>query len=277
MTVRGVHHFAYSTTEAEREIEFHERVLGLRCVRREPVTLRGRSAERITFGVTEDPAQGFLVAFCLGADGPTGRQGSNGPKAPNLAVPAGSLDYWQARLHDAHHDGEVEEVLGTKRLGFTAPSGVPYVLVESDRPGQGRATGDVDPAAAIGGLHSVTISLMDVRETHAFLLDLLGAEHVSQDLASGYYRLGAADGAGIELVHEPYRAPGTWTYAVGTPHHVGLTTDAREGVSDLLRDAGYPDVSGVVPGQDYSSVWVRTPGGALVDLVDLAAAPAPGA
>ena len=269
MTVRGVHHFAYSTTEADREIEFHEKVLGLRCVRREPVTLRGRSSERVTFGVTDDPTQGFLLAFCLGADGPTGRQGSNGPKSPNLAVPAGSLDYWQARLHDAHRDCEVDEVLGTKRLGFTAPSGVSYTLVESGQTDQEfQASGDVDPAAAITGLHSVTISLMDVRETHAFLLDLLGAEHVTQDLASGYYQLAAPGSAGIELVHEPYRAPGTWTYAVGTPHHIGLTTDAREGVSDLLRDAGYPDVSSVVAGTDYSSVWVRTPGGALVDLVD---------
>ena len=268
MTVRGVHHFAYSTTEADREIEFHEEVLGLRCVRREPVTLRGRSSERVTFGVTEDPAQGFLLAFCLGADGPTGRQGSNGPKSPNLAVPAGSLDYWQARLHDAHREPQVDEVLGAKRLVFTAPSGVSYVLVESGQAGPSPASGDVDPAAAISGLHSVTISLMDVRETHAFLLDLLGAEHVTQDLSSGYYQLAAAGSAGIELLHEPYRAPGTWTYAVGTPHHIGLTTDARDALSDLLRDAGYPDVSGVMTGTDYSSVWVRTPGGALVDLVD---------
>jgi glyoxalase family protein len=267
MTVRGVHHFAYSTTEADREIEFHERVLGLRCVRREPVTLRGRSGEQVVFGVTADPAQGFLVAYCLGADGPTGRQGSNGPKSPNLAVPAGSLDHWQARLHDAHVESEVDELLGTKRLAFTAPSGVVYTLVESPRTGEAAGTGDVDPAVAVRGLHSVTISLMDVRETHAFLLDLLGAEHVTQDLASGYYQLSEPGSAGIELVHEPYRAPGTWTYAVGTPHHIGLTAEGREHLCDLLRDAGYPDVSEVVPGTDHSSVWVRTPGGALVALV----------
>jgi glyoxalase family protein len=267
MTVRGVHHFAYSTTEADREIEFHERVLGLRCVRREPVRLRGRAGEQVTFGVTADPAQGFLVAYCLGADGPTGRQGSNGPKSPNLAVPAGSLDHWQARLHDAHCTTEVDELLGTKRLGFTAPNRVPYTLVEGAQDGQAPVEGDGDPAVAIRGLHSVTISLMDVRETHAFLLDLLGAEHVTQDLATGYYQLSSPGTPGIELVHEPYRAPGTWTYAVGTPHHIGLTAEGREHLCELLRDAGYPDVSDVVPGTDHSSVWVRTPGGALVDLV----------
>jgi len=271
-SVRSVHHFAYSTSDAEREIRFHEDALGLRCVSREHQTLRGLPCEQLVFGVTEEPAQGFLVAFCFGADGPTGRQGSNGPKSPNLSVPAGSLGYWQARLHDAHIESRIEEFSDTKRLVFTPPSGIDYALVET---GQADAVpisnGDVAAASAVRGLHSVTISLMDVRETHSFLLELFGSTHTSQDLASGYYQLSAgADGAGIELLHEPYRAPGTWTYAVGTPHHVALDVDdeaSREQLCGRLRNAGYHDVSPVVPGANTSSVWVRAPGGALVALV----------
>jgi len=270
-SVRNVHHFAYSASEAEREIRFHEGVLGLRCVRREPRTLRGLSGEQLVFGATEDPAEGFLVAYCLGADGPTGRRGSNGPDAPNLSVPAGSLGYWQTRLHDAHVEGRIEEVFGTKRLVFTAPSGIPYALVETGEPDSVPVSGSVAPALAVRGLHSVTVSLMDVRETHSFLLDLFGGEHTVQDLACGYYRFAAGAGAaGIELLHQPYRAPGTWTYAVGTPHHIGLAVDdaaSREKLCERLRDAGYHDVSPVVEDTDYSTVWVRAPGGALVALV----------
>jgi len=267
-SVRSVHHFAYSTSEAEREIRFHEDVLGLRCLSREPATLRGLSAERLVFGGSTDPGHGFLVAYCLGADGPTGRRGSNGPDSPNLSVPAGSLGHWQARLHDAHVEGQVEEVFGTKRLAFTAPSGIPYALVESDEPDSVPVSGSVAAALAVRGLHSVTVSLMDVRETHSFLLDLFGGEHTVQDLASGYYRF--AEGAGIELLHQPYRAPGTWTYAVGTPHHIGLAVDdeaSRERLCERLRDSGYHDVSSVVEGAGSSTVWVRAPGGALVALV----------
>jgi glyoxalase family protein len=268
-SIKGVHHFAYSTSEAEREIRFHEDVLGLRLVSREPQTLRGRAGEKLVFGLADSPADGFLVAFCLGADGPSGRQGSNGPNSPNLSVPAGSLDYWQARLHDAHVEGKVDEVFGTKRLVFTAPSRIRYTLIESGQPASGPTEGDA--TFPVLGLHSVTVSLMDVRETHSFLLDLFGGQHTEQDLSSGYYQFSdGAEGAGIELLHEPYRAPGTWTYAVGTPHHVGLdVADAasREQICERLRDAGYHDVSPVVEDTDSDSVWVRAPGGALVALV----------
>jgi catechol 2,3-dioxygenase-like lactoylglutathione lyase family enzyme len=264
--IRGVHHFAYSTSEAEREIRFHEDVLGLRLVRREPRTLRGLSGEETVFGVSDSPSEGFLVAFCLGEDGPTGRQGSNGPTSPNLAVPAGSLDSWQARLRDAHVESQVDEVYGTKRLVFTAPSRIRYTLVETGQPASGQVDGD--PTSAVRGLHSATISLMDVRETHSFLLELFGGAHLEQDLASGYYQF--SGGAGVELLHEPYRAPGTWTYAVGTPHHIGLDVAdeaSREQICERLRDAGYCDVSPVIDGPDSSTVWVRAPGGALVALV----------
>ena len=270
-TVRGVHHFAFSTAEASREVDFHEGVLGLRTVRREKVTLRGRESELLAFGVTDDPADGVLLAYCLGRGGPAGRQGSNGPKSANLSVPPGSLLYWQARLYDAHVDSVAEERFGVKRLSFAHPSGVPYTLVEADTRAPAAPAGTREETFAISGLHSVTISLTDVRETHAFLVDLLDAEHVEQDLASGYYQLGAdAAAAGIELLHEPYRAPGTWTYAVGTPHHIGLdASDAgeREQLRGRLLDAGYADVSPVVGGDLFSSVWVRTPGGTLADLL----------
>ena len=155
------------------------------------MTLRGRESELLAFGVTDDPADGFLLAYCLGSGGPAGRQGSNGPKSANLSVPPGSLLYWQARLYDAHVNSVAEERFGVKRLSFAHPSGVPYTLVEADTRAPAAQAGTREETFAISGLHSVTISLTDVRETHAFLVDLLDAEHVEQDLASGYYQLGA--------------------------------------------------------------------------------------
>ncbi|MEV0688127.1 VOC family protein [Nocardia sp. NPDC050378] len=266
MSVHRVQFFAYTTTDAEREVRFHEQVLGLRCVRRRPVTMRGCSGEELSFAAGDDPAATILVAYCAGPDFPTGRQGSNGPRSANLAVPAGSLGTWESRLYDAHIETSVETVLGTKRLAFTAPSGLPYTLVDSDTAGR---SGAADAAVAIAGLHSVTLTMMDVRETHAFLLEVLGAEHVEQEIASGYYRFGA-DGAGLELLHEPYRAPGTWTYAAGTAHHIGIDAGSaaeRQELCERLLDNGYPDVSAPSDGELHTSVWVRTPGGTLVELI----------
>lgn len=133
------------------------------------------------------------------------------------------------------------------------------------------ADGSIDPAFAIRGLHSVTVSLMDVREMHSFLVDVLEAQHVRQDLAWGLYTFGADPRApGLELLHEPYRAPGTWTYAVGTPHHIAMDAshpERREHLRARLLDAGYADVSAVADDKGFTSVWVRTPGETLVDLL----------
>ncbi|HET6509009.1 MAG TPA: VOC family protein [Baekduia sp.] len=265
--VRGLHHFALTVGDVDDEITFHERVLGLTVVRRTPIDARGRAAEVLELG-TSAGESGFLHSICLGSVGPVGRLGSNGPRSANLAVPPGSLGFWRTRLFDAHIAAEHVTRLGTERLELTHPAGVLLSLVEADDP-RPAGNGAIGPDHAIRGLHSVTLSLMDVRETHDFLVGVLDADHDLQDLAWGRYRLGEDPGATIELLHEPYRAPGTWTFAVGTPHHVAFdagTIVDRERLCARLRQAGYADVSPEVADGDSTSVWVRTPGGTLVDL-----------
>jgi glyoxalase family protein len=263
---QSLHHFALTAGDAAAEIAFHEEVLGLTTLRSDVVTARGRSATRLAFAASPGPVGGEIQVTCLGPDGPRGRLGSNGPKSANLAVPSGSLDFWESRLFDAHVPAERATRLGTDRLELQAPSGVAYALVEDSSAADG--TRDEH---AVRGLYSVTVSLMDVREADAFLVDLLEARHVEQDLAWGLYEVGGGGpGSRIELLHEPYRAPGTWAYAVGTPHHIGLAFADPENRAELcerLRDAGYPDISPTTNGDGWTSAWVRTAGGTLMELV----------
>ena len=263
---QSLHHFALTAGDAAAEIAFHEEVLGLTRLRSEVVAARGRSATRLAFAASPGLVGGEIQVTCLGADGPRGRLGSNGPKSANLAVPTGSLDFWQYRLFDAHLEAVRARRLGTDRLEFAAPNGVGYALVEDSSEADDGGDGH-----AIRGLYSVTVSLMDVREADAFLVELLEARHVEQDLAWGLYDVGAGGpGSRIELLHEPYRAPGTWAYAVGTPHHIGLAVGEPESRAELcerLRDAGYPDISPTTDGDGWTSAWVRTAGGTLMELV----------
>ena len=266
-----VHHFAFVAGAAEPEARFHEQILGLETIQRAAVSARGREAAQLSFGASADSARGFLKVTCLGGDGPHGRLGSNGPKTANLSVPPQALDYWQDRLHDAHVESQRTSRLGTHRLEFLDPSGVPYALVEDEAEWGGTTSPRLPLEYAIRGLHSVTISLMDVRETHDFLVDLLAAAHVTQDLAWGLYEF-APGGPGnrIELLHEPYRAPGTWAYAVGAPHHIGLDTGSqaqRRMLCERLLGAGYPDISGGAENGTPGPVWVRAAGGTLLELL----------
>lgn len=277
-SAHSVHHFAFLSGSAESEIAFHEDVLGLETVRRGQVHVRGRAATELRFGASAAPAWGFLKVTCLGDDGPRGRIGSNGPKTANMSVPPGSLDYWQRRLLDARIESERTAHLGTNRLGFRHPAGVTYSLVEDDSDWGAVKSMNAPPEYAIRGLHGVTISLMDVRETHDFLVDLLAAKHVTQDLAWGLYEFGpGGPGNRIELLHEPYRAPGTWAFAVGAPHHVGLDAgshEQRRKLCERLIDAGYPDISASADDGTFDSVWIRAAGGTLLELLTEHASPA---
>lgn len=265
-----IHHFAFIAGSPDPEIAFHEGVLGLQTVEQCEVTARGRRATQLWFGSSASPRQSFLKVTCLGDDGPRGRLGSNGPKTANLSVAPGTLGYWQRRLRDARTESERTTRLGTDRLEFEHPTGVALSLVE-DPPLAGMASLDEPTDYTIRGLHSVTISLMDVRETHDFLVDLLAARHVTQDLAWGLYEFEqGGPGNRIELLHEPYRAPGTWAYAVGAPHHVGLDTGSHEQRRELcerLLDAGYPDISASAENGAFDSIWVRAAGGTLLELL----------
>jgi glyoxalase family protein len=268
---RRIHHFAFIAGTPEPEIAFHEGVLGLQTVEQREVTARGRRAIQLWFGASASPREGFLKVTCLGDDGPRGRLGSNGPKTANLSVAPGTLDYWQRRLHEAHVESERTTHLGADRLEFEHPTGVSYSLVEDPPSPDGSAPPNEPSEYTIRGLHSVTISLMDVRETHDFLVELLAARHITQDLAWGLYEFEqGGPGNRIELLHEPYRAPGTWAFAVGAPHHVGLDTgshEQRHRLCERLIDAGYPDVSSSAQHGTFDSVWVRAAGGTLLELV----------
>lgn len=193
------------------------------------------------------------------------------PKAAHLSVAPGALDYWQRRLFDAHVESERATRLGSNRLEFRHPSGVANSLVEDGAEWAGTTSPKLPLEYAIRGLHSVTISLMDVRETHDFLVDLLAASHVTQDLAWGLYEFEpGGPGNRIELLHEPYRAPGTWAYAVGAPHDVGLDTgrhEQRRELCERLLDAGYPDISASAGNGTFDSIWVRAAGGTLLELL----------
>lgn len=264
----SLNHFALTAGDPEVELELHRDVLGLSTIDQTTVPAAGRQGTRFSFGVGGH--SGFLQVTCLGADGRPGRLGSNGPKTANMSVPLGSLDFWQRQLYDAHLEAEAVTRFGRDRLEFVRGDGVGYSLVEDDAADAAPGAAGIAGEHAITGLHSVTISLMDVRETHDFLIDLLECELVIQELAWGKYRLSPGQENGfVELLHEPYRAPGTWKYAVGTPHHLGLSAgepEQRAALCERLLDAGYPDVSAAYQDGDVSSVWVRAAGGTLIDL-----------
>jgi glyoxalase family protein len=266
--LKRIHHVGISAGDPAEDRAFHEEVLGLRLAHSAEL---GNSRVHQLYDTGSGEAGTVVSSLCLGENGGPGRRGSNSPKVANLSVAPAALPFWRERLHEHHIESGSEDLLGGERVTFAHPSGVEYSLVavaEDERTVNEHS--EVPVEYAIRGLHSVTISLMDVREFTDFLLEVVGADHVDQDGGVGLFRLGDGPASLLEVIHEPYTAPGTWRYAAGTSHHVGLDAGGagdRERLRGRIAERGYNDLSAASEQDHFSSMWLRAPGGVLVDLV----------
>jgi glyoxalase family protein len=266
--LKRIHHVGISAGDPADDRTFHEEVLGLRLAQRAEL---GGARVRQVYDTTAGEPGTIVSSLCLGGNAGEGRRGSNTPKVVNLSVPTAALPFWRERLHDHHVESGAETLLGGERVTFAHPSGVEYSLVAVD--GDQRPVNEhseVPAEYAIRGLHGVTISLMDVREFTDFLLDVLGADHAEQDGGLGLFRVGDGPATSLEVIHEPYTAPGTWRYAAGTSHHLALDAGAatdRGRLRERIAEQGYPDVAEETNGDGFDSMWLRAPGGILLDLV----------
>jgi glyoxalase family protein len=156
-------------------------------------------------------------------------------------------------------------------LGFTHPCGVEYELVETDEDPIGVWTaGGVPATAAIQGIWSVAVSARDLPHFAAFLTDGFGFDNQGPDGRETRFTVGQGKTKRLlEVLHEPDRAQGSWTYSPGTVHHIafdlpGLTI--QETLKLHLEAQGYTDVSEVKDRNYFKSIYVRTPAGALFEV-----------
>ena len=72
----------------------------------------------------------------------------------------------------------------------------------------------------------------------------------------------------IELLHEPGRAQGSWTFGAGTAHHIAFNVETDDALIEqkaLYEEMGYTDTSEVKDRFYFHSMYVRSPGGVLVE------------
>jgi len=113
------------------------------------------------------------------------------------------------------------------------------------------------------------MSMRDVDEQETFLVHALGFRKVGVEGA--YHRFEIPNGGPdrtIELLHEPNRPQGSWTFGAGTAHHIAFhvdTDDALVAQKALYEELGYTDTSEVKDRFYFHSMYVRSPGGVLVE------------
>ena len=164
------------------------------------------------------------------------------------------------------------QLFGTERLYFKHPCGIDYAIVGDPNPDP-RDPYDVVVSAehAIRGAYGTTTSVREPDPMTFFLTEGLSAHLHASEGPHHQFVIGTDEGHGrmFELVEEPDLPQGTWNFGEGTIHHHALdavTPENQATVKDWIVGLGFTDVSDVKDRGYFFSVYMRSPGGALIEL-----------
>ena len=240
MTLQGLHHITLVTSDAQRNINFYVRTLGLRLVKR-TVNFDDPSAYHLYFG-DHTGSPGSAITFFEWKRMPQGQPGIGGTHHFALSVRDNNgLLKWKRRLIDLglrvdgpydrlyfksiyfrDPDGSIVEI-ATHGPGWTVDETADAIGTRHVEPPKDMRIANLDSAAIakqmwpepvteIGpdmaldrGMHHITAISSDIHRTHAFFGELLGMRLVKQtsnfdDPGSKHWYWGVGDGAPGTLI-----------------------------------------------------------------------------
>ena len=258
----GIHHVTSMVGEAQPNLDFFVGTLGLRLVKR---TVNHEDVLRYHLYYGNGTGDLGTVYTCFPyPNEPPGRRGKPQITAASFAVPEGSLDFWADRLGDRGVDTERVTRFDESALRFEDPSGTRLELVGADQSVEPWCDGSVPERHAIRGSPGVTALPTNPFAT-ASVLDTLGLDYEGEDGDRVRYRAGDDHATVVDLLDRDasYAREG-----VGSVHHVALRVPDREQLRewhDLFRERDI-DVSRIRDRHYYRAIYVREPGGILIEL-----------
>ena len=266
--VGGIHHVTCIAGDAQENLDFYSGVLGMRLVKRTinqdvPHTYH-------LFYADAEGHPGTDVTFFPWPDQPPMRRGVGLGCEVALTIPAGTADYWSARLSRyGIVTREPELRRGARALPFTDPHGLDAALVESTQ-ARSFTPWEQSPVPAerqIRGVESVRLLERELAPTAEFLEHALGL--ASMGAERGWHRFGAAgggSGAYVEICEIARLRRGAW--GQGAMHHVAwrVPDDATQlAIRQLVADARRRPTQ-VIDRFWFRSVYFLEPGGVLFEV-----------
>src|SRR5215212_4325888 len=196
----GIHHVTAISGPADRNLDFFNRVLGLRLVKK-TVNFDDPGTYHLYYG-DEQGHPGTILTFFPWAHAAAGRLGVGETQETAFRIPAASLGYWTHRLLDKGvTHAAPEKRFGETVLPFTDPDGMRFALVAVTGAGNetGRSNGDIPAEHAIRCFHAVTLLVNAAAPTAAILTDGLGFKEIAREGALARYRGHAPLGAHVDL------------------------------------------------------------------------------
>jgi len=266
--VNGLHHITAISGPAQQNVDFYAGILGMHLVKRsvnqdDPGTYH-------LFYADAEGSPGTDLTFFPWAHMAEPRIGHGLAVETSLEIPAGSLEYWGARLEKyGVRIGQVETRFGDRNLPVVDTHGFPLSLVESSaqptRPFTPWDGSSVPPERQIRGLYGARLWERDAAVTARFLTEALGFEHFGSEGEWTRYGFTAAAGH-VDIREAPNERRGGW--GVGTVHHLAwrVDDDAHQlAVRSRVERAG-GQATGVIDRFWFKSVYFKEPGGVLFEI-----------
>ena len=267
-TITGIHHVTCIAGDPQENLDFYTGTLGMRLVKRSvnqdvPDTYH-------LFYADGEAHPGADLTFFPWPKMPPVQKGVGLAVEVSLAIPAGSLEYWEDRLAAAAaNTGDREIRYGERTMRLTDPHGLELALVET---GDAReftpwAQSPVPAAHQIRGLHAVRLWERDLAHTVGFLVETLGFVSVGEE--NGWHRYavnGGGSGRHLDVRPLPNETRGQW--GTGGIHHVAWRVPDDEAELAVRQQiaAAKRRPTEVIDRFWFKSVYFLEPGGVLFEI-----------
>lgn len=264
----GLHHVTAIANNAQRNLDFYTKILGLRLVKK-TVNFDDPGTYHFYFG-DETGTPGTILTFFPWEGIGQGTNGTGMATETTYSVAGGSMDFWIDRMkeHKVHFQEPVER-FGEIYLPFTDPDGLHLALVipKNKDNRTGWVKGGIDENNTIKGFHSVTLSLRNANPTIKILTDVLGYDLLQQDGNRYRFATDSIDTAAtLDIIEDVNKGRGH--NAAGTVHHIAFRVKDEEAqmiVREKIMDAGLMPTPKIDRNYFYS-VYFREPGGVLFEV-----------
>ncbi len=268
MDLNGLHHVTAVTREAEVNLDFYTRVLGLRLVKR-TVNQDDVSAYHL-FYADRVGTPGTDITFFDWSFVARNRRGTDSIVATAFRVNGhAALDYWARRLTDeGAQPSEIQAFSGRDMLTFEDPEGQRLALVDDGgAPWEGVPweRSSVPEAYGLRGFFAVLLSIPQIMALEPILTDVLGFRQMGNH--APFY----PEGGEVTLYETGEGGPGRQLWVAAEPdapfaslgaggvHHLALrvgTNEEHEAWRKRIRAAGLP-VTDVIDRYYFKSIYFR--------------------
>lgn len=269
--IRSLHHVTATVSDAQDDLDFYTGLLGQRLVKK-TVNFDNTRVYHFYYGNEKGTPGTIMTTFPYGQLGVRqGKHGAGQITVTSFSVPAGSLPFWFERLGFAGVSFAAESTgFGEDAIRFSDPSGLAIRLVESGADARAPwRKPDIDDAKAVRGIHGVTLSVRDPKQTLGFMDELMETVVVGErDGAMRVAVNGDAPGRLVEIVRADDAAG---VNGLGTVHHVAFAVDDPDQQLEIRRELmrrGVP-VTEVMDRQYFKSIYFREPGGVLFEVATI--------